>query len=152
MFRIALIEPKIPQNTGNIARMCASTNIELVLVGKLGFSLEDKYLKRAGMDYWNKVKLSTYIQVEDYFVLNRPFFALSTKGKKLYTEIDYNLPDFDLVFGCESSGLPDFVYQKYSDNLFRIPMDKGFRSLNLSSAAAITAYFVLEKTGFQGLI
>lgn len=147
------MEPEIPQNTGNIARLCASTGIELVLVGKLGFSLDDKYLKRAGMDYWQHVKLTRFMTMEEYFDSASKYFFISTKGAKRYTEIKCDYADsFDIAFGCESSGLPKFVYEKYPDKLYRIPMSEGFRSLNLSSSVGIVTYHLLEKTGFKGLI
>ncbi len=155
MFRIVLIEPEIPQNTGNIGRLCASTGIELVLVGKLGFSLDDKYLKRSGMDYWNHVKLSRFTTVDDYINSNFNFVAISTKGKKVYSDIydDYKgINSFDIVFGCESSGLPKFMYDKFEDKLYRIPMKKDIRSLNLSSSVAVVSYNLLEKFSFIDLI
>lgn len=154
MFRIVLIEPEIPQNTGNIGRLCASTGIELVLVGKLGFSLDDKYLKRSGMDYWQHVNLHRHITVEDYLEQNIPFAAISTKGNKVYTDIfnDFKIhKNYDIVFGCEGSGLPKFMYSDYKDNLYRIPMKKNIRSLNLSSSAAIIAYNLLENNNFYNL-
>lgn len=152
MFRIVLIEPEIPQNTGNIARLCASAGVELVLVGKLGFSLDDKYLKRSGMDYWQYVKLTRFLCVEDYLSENPVFVGVSTKGTKRYTEINFHEVFYDVVFGCESSGLPEFFYEQYFEKLYRIPMREGFRSLNLSSSAAIIAYFLLEKHNFSGLV
>lgn len=152
MFRIVLIEPEIPQNTGNIARLCACAGLTLVLVGKLGFSLEDKYLKRAGMDYWAHTDLVRYASAEEYFRKEPLFFAVSTKGGKRYTDMPVPEVPFDIVFGCESSGLPKFVYESYSDRLYRIPMRESFRSLNLSSSVAAVAYCLLEKKGFPGLI
>lgn len=146
------MEPEIPQNTGNIARLCASTGVELVLVGKLGFSLDDKYLKRAGMDYWQHVKLTRFLGVEDYLSTSPEFVGISTKGKKLYTEINFQETFFDVIFGCESSGLPKLFYEQYPEKLYRIPMGEGFRSLNLSSSAAIVAYYLLEQGGFGGLV
>lgn len=155
MFRIVLIEPEIPQNTGNIGRLCAASGTELVLVGKLGFSLDDKYLRRSGMDYWQSLRLTVLPTVDEYLSSAPHFAAISTKGSRLYTEIYdacKDLASWDIIFGCESSGLPKFMYEKYPDRLFRIPMLSGTRSLNLSSAAAVVAYSVLEKYGFQGLI
>lgn len=155
MFRIVLIEPEIPQNTGNIGRLCAASGTELVLVGKLGFSLDDKYLKRSGMDYWQSLRLTVFVTIDEYLSSAPHFAAISTKGSRPYTEIYNNykhLAYWDIIFGCESSGLPKFMYEKYPDRLFRIPMLLGTRSLNLSSAAAVVAYSVLEKYGFQGLI
>lgn len=152
MFRIVLFEPEIPQNTGNIARLCASTGIELVLAGRLGFSIDDKYLKRAAMDYWQHVKVTHIKTLEEYFSQNNIFYAVSTKGKKLYTEIDVKIDEnVDIIFGSEGSGLPKFMYEKYSEKLYRIPMREDFRSLNLSSSAAIVAYHLLEKLNFPNM-
>lgn len=152
MFRIVLLEPEIPQNTGNIARLCASTGIELVLAGRLGFSIDDKYLKRAAMDYWQHVKVTHIKTLEEYFSQNNIFYAVSTKGKKLYTEIDVKIDEnVDIIFGSEGSGLPKFMYEKYSEKLYRIPMREDFRSLNLSSSAAIVAYHLLEKLNFPNM-
>ncbi len=155
MFRIVLIEPEIPQNTGNIGRLCASTGISLVLVGKLGFSLDDKYLKRSGMDYWQYVNIIRYLTIDEYLNNALPFAAISTKGSKIYSDIykNYNkYNDFDIVFGCESGGLPKFFYTDFIDNLYRIPMKKDIRSLNLSSAVAIVSYNLLENFNFLDLI
>lgn len=152
MFRIVLLEPEIPQNTGNIARLCASTGIELILAGRLGFSIDDKYLKRAAMDYWNYVKVTHIKTLDEYFAQNNTFYAISTKGKKLYTEIDVKIEEnIDIIFGSEGSGLPKFMYEKCSENLYRIPMGEDFRSLNLSSSVAIVAYSLLEKLNFPNL-
>lgn len=152
MFRIVLLEPEIPQNTGNIARLCASTGIELVLAGRLGFSIDDKYLKRAAMDYWQHVKVTHIKTLEEYFSQNNIFYAVSTKGKKLYTEIDVKIDEnVDIIFGSEGSGLPKFMYEKYSEKLYRIPMREDFRSLNLSSSAAVVAYHLLEKLNFPNM-
>lgn len=153
MFRIVLLEPEIPQNTGNIARLCASTGIELVLAGRLGFSIDDKHLKRAAMDYWQYVKVTHIKTLDEYFSQNNIFYAVSTKGKKLYTEIDVKIDEnVDIIFGSEGSGLPKFMYETYAEKLYRIPMREDFRSLNLSSSAAIVAYHLLEKLNFPNLL
>lgn len=152
MFRIVLLEPEIPQNTGNIARLCASTGIELVLVGRLGFSIDDKHLKRAAMDYWEHVSVTHIKTLEEYFEADNNFFAISTKGHKNYTEININPNDkIDILFGSEGVGFPKLVYEKYVDRLYRIPMKTGFRSLNLSSSAAIVSYHLLHKLNFPDL-
>ena len=152
MFRIVLLEPEIPQNTGNIARLCASTDIELILVGRLGFSIDDKYLKRAAMDYWERVNVTHIKTLDEYFEANNNFYAMSTKGHKNYTEITINPNNkIDILFGSEGAGFPNFVYEKYKDRLYRIPMKTGFRSLNLSSSAAIVSYHLLHKLNFQYL-
>ena len=152
MFRIVLLEPEIPQNTGNIARLCASTGIELILAGRLGFSIDDKHLKRAAMDYWEHVNVTHIKTLDEYFETNNDFYAISTKGHKNYTEININ-PDsrIDILFGSESSGLPKMVYEKYKERLYRIPMKTDFRSLNLSSSAAVIAYHLLAKLNFPNL-
>lgn len=153
MFRIVLLEPEIPQNTGNIARLCALTGIELVLAGRLGFSIDDKHLKRAAMDYWQYVKVTHIKTLDEYFSQNNIFYAVSTKGKKLYTEIDVKIDEnVDIIFGSEGSGLPKFMYETYAEKLYRIPMREDFRSLNLSSSAAIVAYHLLEKLNFPNLL
>ncbi len=154
MFRIVLLEPEIPQNTGNIARLCAVTGIELLLVGRLGFSMDDKYLKRAGMDYWNYVKWLHIKTMDEYFDSKPLFYAISTKGITPYTELKVNNNDkIDIVFGSESSGLPSFLYNtEYSDYLYRIPMRSEFRSLNLSSSVAIVSYYLLQQVNFPNLI
>ncbi len=155
MFRIVLIEPEIPQNTGNIARLTVACDIELVLVGKLGFSLDDKQVRRAGMDYWQYVKLTKFDTVDAYLATNPNLYAISTKGTKLYTSIfddNENLGDFDIVFGSEGAGLPKFMYEKYQDKLYRIPMLGGIRSINLSTSVGVVAYNLLEKMDFNGLV
>lgn len=152
MFRIVLLEPEIPQNTGNIARLCASTGIELILVGRLGFSIDDKHLKRAAMDYWEHVNITHIKTLDEYFEANNNFYAISTKGHKNYTEITINPNNkIDILFGSEGAGFPKFVYEKYKDRLYRIPMKTGFRSLNLSSSAAIVSYHLLHKLNFPDL-
>lgn len=152
MFRIVLLEPEIPQNTGNIARLCAFTDIELILVGRLGFSIDDKYLKRAAMDYWERVNVTHIKTLDEYFEANNNFYAMSTKGHKNYTEITINPNNkIDILFGSEGAGFPNFVYEKYKDRLYRIPMKTGFRSLNLSSSAAIVSYHLLHKLNFPDL-
>ncbi|WP_300721214.1 tRNA (cytidine(34)-2'-O)-methyltransferase [uncultured Brachyspira sp.] len=152
MFRIVLLEPEIPQNTGNIARLCASTGIELILVGRLGFSIDDKYLKRAAMDYWEHVNVTYIKTLDEYFEANNNFYAISTKGHKNYTEITININSkIDILFGSEGAGLPNFVYEKYTDRLYRIPMKTESRSLNLSSSTAIVSYHLLYKLNFPNL-
>ncbi|EKE04686.1 MAG: tRNA/rRNA methyltransferase (SpoU) [uncultured bacterium] len=148
-FRIVLIEPEIPQNTGNIARLCACTGCELYLVGKLGFQITDKYLKRAGLDYWEEVKVERYENIEDLqekFPDNN-FYYLTTKAQKLYTEIEFKPGDF-LVFGSETKGLPKELIEKNPDKSIKIPMKIGHRSLNLSNSASIVLYEAIRQTNF----
>ncbi len=146
MFNVVLYEPEIPQNTGNIARLCACTGVSLYLVGKLGFALTDKYTKRAGMDYWDSVDLHRINSMEELFQMfpNGTFYYLTTKSKKKYTDIKFKENDF-IVFGPESRGLPmEYVTQ---DTAITIPMKEGQRSLNLSNSVAITAYEVIRQIG-----
>ena len=145
-INVVLYEPEIPQNTGNIARLCACTGASLYLIGKLGFSLSSKYTKRAGLDYWDSVdikKIATLEELQKEFPDNN-FYYLTTKSKKLYTEIEFKDGDF-LVFGPESRGLPqEYVSQ---DKAITLPMADGQRSLNLSNSVAITVYEVIRQIG-----
>lgn len=145
-LNIVLYEPEIPQNTGNIARLCACCGASLYLVGKLGFSLSSKYTKRAGLDYWESVDLHKVESMEDLFEMfpDGKFYYLTTKTDKLYTDIVFEEGDF-IVFGPESRGLPE----KYvnDSNARTIPMMQGQRSLNLSNAVAIVAYEAIRQNG-----
>ena len=146
MFNVVLYEPEIPQNTGNIARLCACTGSKLFLVGKLGFSLSSKYTKRAGLDYWDDVDIKKVDSMEDLFneFPNANFYYLTTKTKRLYTDIKFKNGDF-LVFGPETRGLPEkYVKDK---NALTIPMKEGQRSLNLSNSAAIVLYEGIRQNG-----
>jgi len=145
-INIVLFEPEIPQNTGNIARLCACTGATLYLVGKLGFSLSSKYTKRAGLDYWDSVDLHKAGSMEELFEANKEatFYYLTTKTDKKYTDIKFKAGDF-IVFGPETRGLPD-VYVK-DKNALTIPMREGQRSLNLSNSVAIVAYEVIRQNG-----
>lgn len=145
-FNVVLYEPEIPQNTGNIARLCACTGASLYLVGKLGFALTDKYTKRAGMDYWESVDLHKVNSMDELFEQfpNGTFYYLTTKSNKKYTDINFQENDF-IVFGPESRGLPqEYVTQQ---NAITIPMKEGKRSLNLSNSAAIVAYEIIRQIG-----
>ena len=141
-INIVLYEPEIPQNTGNIARLCACTGASLYLVGKLGFSLSDKYTKRAGLDYWESVDIHKLENMDELYkeYPNGTFYYLTTKAKKKYTEINFKDGDF-LVFGPETRGLPD-VYVN-DENAVK----EGQRSLNLSNSVAIVAYEVIRQNG-----
>ena len=145
-MHIVLVEPEIPQNTGNIARLCACTGASLYLVGKLGFALTDKYTKRAGMDYWQSVDLHRVESMEKLYeeFPNGRFFYLTTKSKRVYTDFKFQENDF-IVFGPESRGLP----QKYitQETAITIPMKEGQRSLNLSNSVAIVAYEIVRQIG-----
>lgn len=143
---IVLFEPEIPQNTGNIARLCACTGASLYLVGKLGFALTDKYTKRAGLDYWDSVDLHKINSMDELFkeFPNGRFFYLTTKTKRKYTDIEFKDGDF-IVFGPESRGLPtEYVT---ADTALTIPMKEGQRSLNLSNSVAIVAYEMIRQLG-----
>lgn len=145
-LNIVLYEPEIPQNTGNIARLCACTGASLYLVGKLGFSLTDKYTKRAGLDYWDSVDLHKINTMEELLNLNpnANFYYLTTKTKRKYSDIEFKEGDF-IVFGPESRGLPaEYVT---SETALTIPMLEGQRSLNLSNSVAIVAYEHIRQLG-----
>ena len=145
-LNIVLYEPEIPQNTGNIARLCACTGASLYLVGKLGFSLSDKYTKRAGLDYWDSVDLHKIYNFDELLEANKDanFYYLTTKAKKKYTDIKFQDDDF-IVFGPETRGLPE-KYVK-DEHALTIPMKEGQRSLNLSNSVAIVTYEVIRQNG-----
>ena len=145
-LNIVLYEPEIPQNTGNIARLCACTGASLYLVGKLGFSLSSKYTKRAGLDYWDSVDLHKIATMEELLEAHKDakFYYLTTKTKRKYTDIKFQEGDF-LVFGPETRGLPEEYVTR--DTALTIPMKEGQRSLNLSNSVAIVAYEVIRQNG-----
>lgn len=145
-INIVLYEPEIPQNTGNIARLCVCTGASLYLVGKLGFALTDKYTKRAGMDYWQNVDLHRINSMDELFELfpDGKFYYLTTKSKKKYTDIKFEDEVF-LVFGPESRGLPQEYVTR--ESAITIPMVEGQRSLNLSNSVAIVTYEVIRQLG-----
>ena len=152
MMHIVLVDPEIPQNTGNIARTCAATDTELILCGKLGFSLEDKYLKRAGMDYFRRTRLAVYPSYEALLADRHPrrmFFA-TRRAARSYDSVAYG-PDDYLVFGCESRGLDGDLILREWERCIRIPMTEGIRSLNLAVSAAVILYGALRSLGFPGL-
>ena len=144
MLNIVLYEPEIPQNTGNIARLCARTGASLYLVGKLGFSLSSKYTKRAGLDYWDSVDLHKISSMDELFQMfpDGKFYYLTTKAKKKYTDISFKNGDF-IVFGPETRGLPQEYVTR--DTAVTIPMKVGQRSLNLSNSVAIVAYEAIRQ-------
>ncbi|WP_378956404.1 tRNA (uridine(34)/cytosine(34)/5-carboxymethylaminomethyluridine(34)-2'-O)-methyltransferase TrmL [Pelosinus sp. sgz500959] len=151
-MHIVLVEPEIPGNTGNIARLCAATNSELHLVKPLGFSIEDKYLKRAGLDYWNLVKVHIHESFAEVLELYKGhnFYYNTTKADQSYTDIQYNSDDL-LVFGKETAGLPEELLAANQGYCIRIPMVDDARSLNLSNAAAIVLYEALRQEKFLNL-
>ena len=151
-LNIVLMEPEIPQNTGNIARTCAATGAKLHLVEPMGFHVDDKKLKRAGLDYWYLLDITYYSSADDFFRKhpNDTFFYYSTKANQKYTDVKY--PDsVYLVFGKETAGLPEQLLHDNPDTTVRIPMISDARSLNLSNAAAIGVYEVLRQWGFPTL-
>ncbi len=147
-FNIVLYEPQIPQNTGNIARLCACTGSSLFLVGKLGFHITDKHMKRAGLDYWEFLDIKTYSSLKELMTeySEKKFYFLTTKVTKKYTEISYNKGDF-LVFGSETKGLPENIILN-NPNSVTIPMIDNRRSLNLSNSVSIVVYEALRQSGY----
>jgi tRNA (cytidine/uridine-2'-O-)-methyltransferase len=149
-FHIVLVEPEIPANTGNISRTCAATGTFLHLVHPLGFSTDDKVLKRAGLDYWDSVKLAyhqSFQEVKDLYPEARFFFA-TTKAQKIYTDFTFRDGDF-FVFGKETAGLPKEILQAHPETCLKLPMTDAVRSLNLSNSAAILLYEGLRQTDFK---
>lgn len=149
---IVLLEPEIPQNTGNIARTCAATGASLHLIEPMGFTVTDAKLKRAGLDYWDKLDITYYKNIEDFYekTAGGEYFYFSTKAPRVYTEIEY--PDnCYLIFGKESAGIPESILKKNLERCVRIPMRETLRSLNLSNSAAIAVYEVLRQHEFDGL-
>lgn len=155
-IHIVLVEPEIPQNTGNIARTCAIIGAKLHLVKPLGFEISDKYLKRAGLDYWDKLNIEEHENLEqfleEYPINKNNMYFVTTKGKHCYTEIKYNeLKEVFMLFGKETKGLPETLLKENLDNAIRIPMRENFRSLNLSNSVAIVAYEMLRQNEFKNL-
>ena len=150
-LNIVLVEPEIPQNTGNISRTCAATGARLHLVEPMGFKIDHKKLKRAGLDYWHLLDISYYKNLDDFFSKNTgPYYYFSTKAKHIYSEISY--PDNAyLVFGKETAGLPEDLLYQNPDTTVRLPMISDARSLNLSNAVAIGTYEVLRQWNFPEL-
>lgn len=149
MLKIALIHPDIPQNTGNIGRLCVGLGAELHLVHPMGFALDDKKIRRAGLDYWAHLKLVTHASLEVFLESTRleQKYFFTTKAQRLYTEVAYQKGDF-LVFGSESKGLPSGVLETYADATLKIPMLGPVRSLNVSNSAAVVAYEVVRQVAW----
>jgi tRNA (cytidine/uridine-2'-O-)-methyltransferase len=152
-MHIVLVEPEIPNNTGNISRTCAVTGSTLHLVRPLGFSTDDKYLKRAGLDYWKHLDLHYHDSFQEVMTEypNSNFYFASTKGTNNYTSINYEQNDF-LVFGKETAGLPKELLQTYPNQVIRIPMSKNIRSLNLANSVAIILYEALRQQDWPNLV
>ncbi|GIU82561.1 MAG: tRNA (cytidine(34)-2'-O)-methyltransferase [Acidobacteria bacterium] len=150
MLHVALFEPEIPPNTGNIARLCAATFTPLHIVGVTGFRMDDKALKRAGLDYWDYVKIYRHIDLEELYesLPNSRFLYFSTKGERIYTDWEYKNGDC-LVFGPETRGLPENLLRANWDRCLKIPMpNSNVRSLNLATSVAIALYEALRQVGF----
>ena len=152
-MNIVLVEPEIPNNTGNISRTCAVTGSSLHLVRPLGFSTDDKHLKRAGLDYWQYLDLHYYDSFDEVLQTypNGRFFFATTKAKRFYTDISFQKDDF-LVFGKETAGLPKAILEAYPEQIIRIPMGKDIRSLNLANSVAIILYEALRQQGWPILV
>ncbi len=151
-INIVLVEPEIPQNTGNIARTCAATGAALHLVRPLGFEIDDRKLRRAGLDYWDKLDITYYDSLDDFLTQHGgdPLFLFSTKAPRAYTEPQYPRGAY-LVFGRETRGLPEDFILAHLDTAVRLPMRPILRSLNLSNTVAVAVYEVLRQSGFDGL-
>lgn len=155
-LNIVLVEPEIPQNTGNIARTCAALGAKLHLVHPLGFKITEKAVKRAGLDYWDKLEIEEHISFEKFLEKYKPenhnMFFVTTKGKHVYSEPDYSkMDEVFALFGKETKGLPEDILLKYIDKTIRIPMRPTLRSLNLSNSVAIVAYDILRQRNFENL-
>ncbi len=151
-MHIVLIEPEIPANTGNIARLCANSGIELHLVKPLGFSTDDKYLKRAGLDYWHLVKVHYHENFGEVLAKykDHKFHFATTKGAHVYSDVSYGMDDM-LVFGKETAGIPESILKEHWEDCIRIPMISESRSLNLSNSVAVIAYEAMRQLKFANL-
>lgn len=151
-MNIVLHEPEIPQNTGNIARTCACTGSVLHLIEPLGFSLEEKYLKRAGLDYWDALDLRIYKNFDEFLEKNpgARIYMATTKAPHKYTDVEFASDDY-IMFGKETAGIPEEILKEHPDTCIRIPMNPEFRSLNLSNSVAIILYEALRQQDFAGM-
>lgn len=155
-LNIVMVEPEIPQNTGNIARTCAAIGAKLHLVYPLGFDISDRYVKRAGLDYWDKLEIEKHDSLqkflEKYNPENSNMYFSTTKGKNYHSNVNYSkMDEVFILFGKETKGLPEDLLEKYIDNTIRIPMREELRSLNLSNSVAIVAFEVLRQKDYEGL-
>ncbi|KAF5070276.1 tRNA (cytidine(34)-2'-O)-methyltransferase [anaerobic digester metagenome] len=152
-MHIVLLEPEIPQNAGNIARTCAVTNSVLHLIKPLGFSVDDKYLKRAGLDYWDLLDIRYYENFQDFMDKNQGIrlWMATTKAKHVYSDVQYQENDY-FMFGRESAGIPEEILMAHEARTIRIPMLEVARSLNLSNSVAIIIYEALRQQGFKGML
>ncbi len=151
-MNIILHQPEIPANTGNIGRTCVATGTKLHLIEPLGFRIDEKQIKRAGMDYWEKLDYTRYINYEDFLIKNpgAKIWYATTKAEKTYTDVSYSENDF-IMFGKESAGIPEEILVENRESCIRIPMLPDIRSLNLSNSVAIVLYEALRQTGFKDL-
>lgn len=151
-MNIVLYEPEIPANTGNIGRTCVATGTKLHLIEPLGFRLDEKEIKRAGLDYWNDLEVTTYSNFEDFLEKNpgAKIYMATTKALNVYTEVNYE-PDCYIMFGKESAGIPEEVLLHNKENSIRIPMIGDIRSLNLSNSVSIVLYEALRQNEFEGM-
>ena len=152
MMNVVLLEPEMPSNTGNIGRTCVATGTRLHLIEPLGFRLTEKNLRRAGMDYWKDLDVTTYINYEDFLEKNpgAKIYMATTKGPQVYTDVSYE-PDCYIMFGKESAGIPEEILLDYKETAVRIPMFPEIRSLNLANSVAIVLYEALRQQGFPEL-
>lgn len=152
MMNIVLLEPEIPYNTGNIGRTCVTTNSSLHLIKPYGFHLDEKNVKRAGLDYWNELDVHEYDNFEDFLAKNKnpKIYMGTTKAKQTYVDVNYE-PDAFIMFGKESAGIPEEILLKYKETCIRIPMAAGTRSINLSNSAAIVLFEALRQNDFLEL-
>ena len=151
-LNIVMVEPEIPQNTGNVARTCAATGAKLHLVGPLGFKIDDKKLKRAGLDYWHLLDITYYENLEEFFQNNGgPFYYFSTKAPHIHSQVNYPNGCY-ILFGKETKGLPEQPLHNNPDNCVRIPMINDARSLNLSNSVAIGVYEILRQWNYPSLL
>ena len=151
-FHVVLVEPEIPGNTGNISRLCAATGCKLHLVRPLGFSTDDKHLKRAGLDYWHLLDIyyhDSFAELQALYPAGR-FFCHTTKATRFHSDAHFQDGDF-LVFGKETAGLPQSILKQFPEQCIRLPMIEGARSLNLSNAVAVAVYEALRQTGYGGM-
>ena len=147
MLTVTLFEPKIPPNTGNIARLCGANNVKLDLVGNLGFDMEDKYLKRAGLDYWDHIKWEYFPSIDEYCLnaFHNKFHLLTTKSKNIYTDRVFTKNDI-IIFGSETAGISENILNEYPENACTIPMiNKNIRSLNLATSVGIVLYEAIRQ-------
>ena len=155
-INIVMVEPEIPQNTGNIARTCAATGAKLHLVKPLGFEITDKYLKRAGLDYWDKLEIEEHENLAKFLEKYKPeennMYFVTTKGQTCYSQVDYSeKEEIYILFGKETKWLPEELLKQYLDKTIRIPMKENLRSLNLSNSVAIVTYEILRQNQFADL-